>query len=926
MEKSTILDLDLGTDSVIQKSVELKTQLNSLRSSLESLKKAEGDNTAEIVKQEAAIRKVTTEYNNNQKVVQTLITQRGKAIPVQEKANLLLNEEITSMGRAKTSITEITKLRDQLDLSIKEEANLYDKLNDKLNENNDFMKANGSEREKNILNIGNYRESIVGAIQDTGLMSGELGTLLQASSALSLPFKELKKDFSSAGSLIKNAAAETEGLTGAQKAQTIATNIGTGAMRIFAIALAATGIGLIIAAVALLIGYFKTFDPLIDTIEQGMAGLGAAVRVVQQIIVDFVSSIKSVGDLMDKLGAFIEDPIGSLEKVGKKMQEAARDAANLKAAQQDLADAQAVQSLANKKQEAEIARLILQSKNRALSEEERIALLKKAEALNQSNFKANEALANQEYEQSIENARIKGALTEQEIANLRRVGVEYAYKLLNVGKITQEEVDLLTKAEESKLDIYNRSTAEQEKIINRQNALAEKAQAEAEARAKRAEEARKKALDDAAKLAKAELDLFLSTQGIKAKSIEQEIALAEKVRDQKFKIAKAEFAASEKTKADELKLLTDQNNIRDEFLRKQVEAVVKNAEIELNAFIDANKSKIDSQKFFDELSLAQEQRRLDLLLEKQLQYEALRLEQGVINEQQYQEAIKAVQDETQAKKDEALELRKQADIDKQAIDLENQRAYEDLVFQDNLAIQQQRLEQERLQKIAESDKTGAAIDLINKRYKAAADKLDNDARIGKIENTRQAIGEIGQLTTAFFGENKQLSAALASVDMFLAIQKAYLSQLIPGDPTSVVRATLAGAKAGAFGLANVIKVSGVNLATGGMVSGPGTGTSDSIPAMLSDGESVINARSTSMFAPLLSAINQAGGGKAFASGGMATTFGVSQALGNAVGMDYDLLALKIADANRSLPTPALQLETFHRENQSYIDTLSGANH
>jgi D-arabinose 1-dehydrogenase-like Zn-dependent alcohol dehydrogenase len=55
-------------------------------------------------------------------------------------------------------------------------------------------------------------------------------------------------------------------------------------------------------------------------------------------------------------------------------------------------------------------------------------------------------------------------------------------------------------------------------------------------------------------------------------------------------------------------------------------------------------------------------------------------------------------------------------------------------------------------------------------------------------------------------------------------------------------------------------VKGAKFATGGDVSGEGTTTSDSVPAMLSDGESVINAKSTAAFAPLLSAINQAGGG------------------------------------------------------------------
>jgi hypothetical protein len=52
-------------------------------------------------------------------------------------------------------------------------------------------------------------------------------------------------------------------------------------------------------------------------------------------------------------------------------------------------------------------------------------------------------------------------------------------------------------------------------------------------------------------------------------------------------------------------------------------------------------------------------------------------------------------------------------------------------------------------------------------------------------------------------------------------------------------------------------------ATGGLVQGMGTSTSDSIIANLSNGESVINAKSTAMFGNLLSNINQAGGGVAF---------------------------------------------------------------
>ena len=60
-------------------------------------------------------------------------------------------------------------------------------------------------------------------------------------------------------------------------------------------------------------------------------------------------------------------------------------------------------------------------------------------------------------------------------------------------------------------------------------------------------------------------------------------------------------------------------------------------------------------------------------------------------------------------------------------------------------------------------------------------------------------------------------------------------------------------------------------ASGGYVSGIGTSTSDSIPAMLSNGEYVINAKATKQYAPLLDAINNGRFSKiakGFATGGL----------------------------------------------------------
>jgi hypothetical protein len=83
---------------------------------------------------------------------------------------------------------------------------------------------------------------------------------------------------------------------------------------------------------------------------------------------------------------------------------------------------------------------------------------------------------------------------------------------------------------------------------------------------------------------------------------------------------------------------------------------------------------------------------------------------------------------------------------------------------------------------------------------------------------------------------------------------------IAGAAKGIKEINAADSSAGGGGGGGGSKPTPSKFAQGGMVFGPGTGTSDSIPALLSSGESVINAESTQMFGGVLSAINQAGGG------------------------------------------------------------------
>lgn len=114
---------------------------------------------------------------------------------------------------------------------------------------------------------------------------------------------------------------------------------------------------------------------------------------------------------------------------------------------------------------------------------------------------------------------------------------------------------------------------------------------------------------------------------------------------------------------------------------------------------------------------------------------------------------------------------------------------------------------------------------------------------------------------------------------------------------ALTKAAFAGAKA-------LVK----GFSTGGYVQGSGTGTSDSIPARLSNGESVMTAKATSMFSPILSAFNQLGGGVPI----------VANNGGSNIGMD--MLAAAVARGYQMAPQPVVSVEEINRT-QRRVQTI-----
>lgn len=137
---------------------------------------------------------------------------------------------------------------------------------------------------------------------------------------------------------------------------------------------------------------------------------------------------------------------------------------------------------------------------------------------------------------------------------------------------------------------------------------------------------------------------------------------------------------------------------------------------------------------------------------------------------------------------------------------------------------------------------------------------------GSIADMLQTFGEENRELTRL---SKVIALAQIAIETGVATAKAISAAMSKGIPAGLVDIAVA-TSAIISGMTSAIStVKGAKFATGGLVVGPGTATSDSIPARLSNGESVMNARSTAMFGPLLSSLNQAGGGVAFnpAAGG-----------------------------------------------------------
>lgn len=321
------------------------------------------------------------------------------------------------------------------------------------------------------------------------------------------------------------------------------------------------------------------------------------------------------------------------------------------------------------------------------------------------------------------------------------------------------------------------------------------------------------------------------------------------------------------------------------------------------------------QQLLNEQTLAEEEVKRTITNEEELQNNLLLIRQkyGALLDQlddeqtnarikKQEEAIKTLY-ETKILEAETEEGNKDMEMDRLRLQMEERRALLDAAQQlegeTDEAFYQRKLQMQADYNEAKRALNDKEVEVEQAKYEA----------IGSLINGMSQIAEaFGEDSKGLAKAAKVLALGEIAVNTGKAIAAGVAQAQSVGYPANIL--AIATTVATIMGnVATAIKtVKSAKFATGGAVYGSGTATSDSIPARLSNGESVLNAAATSMFAPALSAMNQLGGGVPIVVSGGRTEMG------------EEMLANAFAKGMARSPRPVVSVEEINTV-QDRVETL-----
>lgn len=366
----------------------------------------------------------------------------------------------------------------------------------------------------------------------------------------------------------------------------------------------------------------------------------------------------------------------------------------------------------------------------------------------------------------------------------------------------------------------------------------------------------------------------------------------------------ASISALYQLRADELKELERTTN------EERLKQAIADEEKRLNLIIETTKK--GSQAQYDARMA---------LLQQQQDAATAEIEQSALNEEQKQERLSLIEQQYEQQR---TELRVQQNQEamaaaQQAFEEQIQQQTDNSLTQAELEMEQKKAALDALHQMeGESNDAFRARELeATKAYTDAKKKYDNVQMVSEVNKAKVIESTIGGMQKVMeqFGEenkamaiaSKMLALAQIAVSTGVAIAEGVKqAQSVPFPANIAAIATTVGTVLGNIASA-ISTVKSAKFAEGGLVTGEGTGTSDSIPAHLSNGESVMTAKATTMFAPLLSTLNQIGGGVPIPSQAVYTTPAATGSEGDGM----VLLTESLKEAVSELPNPVVSVQEIN---------------
>ena len=542
---------------------------------------------------------------------------------------------------------------------------------------------------------------------------------------------------------------------------------------------------------------------------------------------------------------------------------------------------------------AEIEKLKKAADDQTLSTQERIKAAEKAAAMEKEDLKIQTDLAKarianmlgytkvtKEALKTIEDMQ-KGAITADEA--IGKIGISES-TIDDLRKLS-EEVNRLSELEESS---YTRQTEQQNTLNSIRQEGADKAkeakQTELEA-VRAAEDAMLALVKDKREQARKEIELNYSRQ------IED---LQISLKQEENLTAKAREAINAKIKALEQQKSMELSKLSDEELKKELENRLKMISLQLESVKEGSeqeyqlKIQLLQAQYEAELSSTEQTEKMKLAIKTKYNTQMDELiaahEQDIINKQQEAMRIRFETEIAQAYDNEEEILRIRMEQKKAELDSLQQMEGESIE-----AFNLRKLEAQNAYLESKKELSDKEIEIEQAKYEAM-EQVTN----GLVALTEQ----IGESDRGFAMASKMLALAEIAINSGKAIAKMVSAE--SGKGILGIATMASGIATILSNIANAVKiVKSAKFAEGGLVTGPGTGTSDSIPAQLSNGESVITAKATSMFAPILSSFNMMGGGVP-----INVTATNNQTLGE------DMLARAVAKGMMMAPAPVVSVEEF----------------